>query len=129
MQCRLLCLLITIFMLVMGMRVEEFHADSLSVHPVFGTVSLQRVNGGQEAVIYRDNSALGQLENFTAIRSAERSSARVRIAHCLAVFLILTALLLKFLLQEKSVFLYAACENQYRRRTLKYIHHTDGKKA
>lgn len=128
-QRRLLCLLITLFMLVMGMRVEEAHADSPSVYPVFGTVSFQKVNGGQETVIYRDNNVLGQLENFTVLRSSERPSAGVRLAQCLAVCLILTALLLKLLLQEKSIFLYAACENQYRRRTLEYIHHTDGKKA
>lgn len=129
MQCRLLCLLITLFMLVLGMRVEEVHADSLSAYPAFGIVSFQRVNGGQEAVIYRDSNVLGQLENFTALRSSERPSAGVRLAQCLAVCLVLAALLLKLLLQEKSIFLYDACENQYRRRTLEYIHHMDGKKA
>lgn len=126
---RLMCILITLLLLVMGMRVEEVHADSPSAYPAFGTVSLQRVSGGREEVIYRDNSVLNQLENFTVLRSNERSSAGMRTAQGLAAFLVLITLLLKLLLQEKSVFLYAACENQYRRRTLEYIHHTDGKKA
>lgn len=123
---RLLCLLITLFMLAMGMRAEEFHADSPFVcSSFFGTVCFRSVSGEQEAVAYRDNSVLNQLERLTA----PRSQTNVRVVYCLALFSILEAFLLKSLLREWSVFLYDACENRYRRRTLEYIHHMDGKKA
>lgn len=128
-QSGLLCLLISLFMIVMGMRAEEYHADSLFEYPAFGAVSFQKISGEQETVIYRDNSVLSQLENLTAVRSSGRSSAGMRTVYCPAVCLAVTPLLLKLLLQQKSFFLHAACDNQYRRRTLKYIHHTDGKKA
>ena len=126
---KLMCLLITLFMLVMGMHVDEVHMDSSLKYPAFGSVSYQRVSMGQETVVYRDNSVLSQLENFTVLRASTCSAAGTKPAQWLVILLIPAALLQKFLIREKSVLLYRACDNQYRRRTLDYIHHTDGKKA
>lgn len=126
---RLMCLLIILFMLVMGMHVNEVHMDSPLAYPAFSNASFQKVSMGQEAVAYRDNSVLSQLENVTVLRTSTRSVVGTRLAQWLVFLFLPTVILLKFLIWEKSVFLYRTCDNQYRHRTLKYIHQTDGKKA
>ncbi len=126
---RWMCLLVIFILMFMGMRMEEFHVDSCSGYPDFGRVSLQRGSGEQAAVLYRDTRTLSQLENFTAMRFAHRSLAGMRLGQWMALFLIPAALFLNFCVRERFLPLCAACENQYRRRTLEYIHHMDGKKA
>lgn len=124
-----MCLLVIFILMFLGMHMEEFHVDSCYGCPDFGTVSLQRVSGGQTNVLYRDTRTLSQLENFTALRSSNRSLTGIRLGQWMALLLIPVALFLDLSFRERFLPLCAACKNQYRRRTLDYIHHTDGKKA
>lgn len=126
---RLMCLFIIFILIFAGMHRDEIPVDSSLAYPDFGTVSLQKVSGGQAAVLFRDNRSAGQLENFNVFRSAYRSLAGMRPGHWATLFLIPALLLLNLLIRERLLSLCEACENQYGRRTLDYIHHKDGKKA
>ncbi len=72
---RLTCLFVIFILIFAGMHREEISVDSSLTDPDFGTVSLQKISGGQKAVIFRDNRVEGQLENVTAFCSAHRSLA------------------------------------------------------
>lgn len=126
---RLVCLLITLFMLGMGVHVDEVRMDSPLECMPQGNISFQRVNSVQEAVLYRENSAFSQLENLIVLRSSTRLTAGTRLVQWLLLCLLPVIHLLKYYHRDKSIFLYITCDNQYRRRTLEYIHHKDGKKA
>ncbi len=128
-QYRLICLLITLFMVVMGVRVGENHADSLLTCSAFGNASYQKLSMEKEPVVYRDNSILSQLENFTVLRNTTRVAVGTRLALWLTVFVLPSTLLMRILTWQKSVILRRVCKNQYRHRTLEYIHQMDGKKA
>lgn len=126
---RRMCLLILIILIITGVRMEEPHADSCPVYPAFGAASIQRVSGGQTDVLYSDSRTLSQLEHFTAYCAGSRFLTGMRPGQWMAVFLIPAAMFLKLLTREIFLPLCEACENQYRRRTLKFIHQKDGKKA
>lgn len=126
---RQMCLLVIFILMFMGLRMEGIRAESCFDRPDFGTVSLQRFTEGQTSVLYRDTRTLSQLENFTALRSANRSLTGMRFGQWMALLLIPAALFLNFSVRERFLPFRVACENQYRRRTLDYIHHKDGKKA
>lgn len=126
---RRLCLLVIMMLILMGLRAEEIRAESCFDCPDFGMVSLQEVSGGQTTVLYRDTRTLSQLENFSAIRLPNRSLTGMRLGQWMALLLIPAALFLNFSVRGRLLPFHAACGNQYRRRTLDYIHHKDGKKA
>lgn len=126
---RRMCLLILIILIITGVRMEEHHADSCSVCPAFGTASIQKVSGRQADVLYSDSRTLSQLEHFVMYRSGSRFLTGMRPGQWMAVFLIPAAMFLKLLSREIFLPLCEACENQYGRRTLKFIHQKDGKKA
>lgn len=126
---RWMCLLILMILILAGVRMEELHADSCSVYPDFAKASIQRVSGGQADVLYSDSRTLSQLEHFNAYRSGSRFLTGMRPGQWMAVFLIPAAMFLKLLTREIFLPLCEACENQYGRRTLKFIHQKDGKKA
>lgn len=126
---RLMCLFVIFMLAFAGMHRDEIPADAALSCADFGTVSLQRVSGTQVAVLFRDNRAVSQLENLNAFRSACRSLSGMQPGHWVTLFLIPILLLLNFLTGERLLPLCEACENQYGRRTLDFIHHKDGKKA
>ncbi len=125
---RLTCLFVIFILIFAGMHREEISVDSSLANPDFGTVSLQKISGGQKAVIFRDNRVEGQLENVTAFCAAHRSLAGMKPGYWATLFLIPALLLLYLLIRERLLPSCEACENQYERRTLDYIHHKDGKK-
>ena len=126
---RTLCLLITLLLFAMGMHVDEIHMDSPLECVTISSVRFQKVSSGQETVLYREHSVFSQLEDLIVLRASTRFSTGTRPVWWLFLCLIPSVLLFRFYIREKSVFLYSACDNQYRHRTLKYIHHKDGKKA
>ncbi len=126
---RWMCLLILMILILAGVRMEELHADSCSAYPDFGMAGIQRVSSGQTDVLYSDSRTLSQLDHFTVYRSGGRFLTGMRPGQWMAVFLIPAAMFLKLLTREIFLPLCEACENQYRRRTLKFIHQKDGKKA
>lgn len=126
---RRMCLLILFILMITGVRMEEAHADACFVPSVFGTASIQRVGAGQTDVLYSDNRALSRLDHFNAYRVGGRSQTGMRPGQWVTVFLIPAAMFLKLLTREVFLPLCEACDNQYGRRTLNFIHHKDGKKA
>lgn len=126
---RLLCLLVSFILISIGMYRDEFRVDSSFVYSDFETVSLQKADGNLAIVLFRDNRAVSQPESFNTFRSTCRSLAGMRPGHWATLFLIPLLLFLKFLIRERLLLFSEACENQYGRRTLNYIHQKDGKKA
>lgn len=125
---RLICLFVSLILVFAGMHRDEIPADSSFAHSGFGTVSLQGAGAESEVLIFRDNRAVCCLENFNVFCSAGRSLTGMRPGQWATLFLIPILLLLKLLIRERLLPSCQACENQYGRRTLDYIHHKDGKK-
>lgn len=126
---RVICLLIALLMIGMGMRMEEICVDSLSGSSELGCLSFQRITVETQSVICRGSETLYSVEVLPVLRISTRSGAGVRLGQWAVGVIICIILLSAFFIREKSAFLYRSCENQYRRRTLDYIHHMDGKKA
>lgn len=126
---RLICLLVSLILIFAVMHREELPVDSSFACADFGRASLQKVSADRTVFIFRDNRTACQLENFNVFRSSGRSLAGMRPGQWATLFLIPILLLLKLLIRERHQSFLQACENQYGRRTLDYIHHKDGKKA
>lgn len=124
-----MCLFVIFILIFMGLRVEEASAESCFACPEFGRVSFQRACGEQTSVLYRDPRTFSQLENISAIRFFGRSLTGFRLGSWMTLLPVPAALFLNLSAHERFLPFSAACENQYRRRTLDYIHHKDGKKA
>lgn len=126
---RVICLLIALLMIGMGMRMEEICVDSFSGSSELGCLSFQRITVETQSVICRGSETLYSAEVLPVLRISTRSGAGVRLGQWAVGVIICIILLSVFFIREISAFLYRICENQYRRRTLDYIHHMDGKKA
>lgn len=126
---RLICLFISLILIFAVMHRDEIPVDSSFACSDFGRVSLQKAGADRAVFIFRDDRTACQLENLNIFRSAGRSLAGLRPGQWATLFLIPILLLLKLLIRERFLPLCQACENQYGRRTLDYIHHKDGKKA
>lgn len=125
---RRMCLFVIFILIFAGMHREEISVDSSLAYPDFGAVTLQKISGGQAAVIFRDNRVESQLENVTAFCSAYRSLTGMKPGYWATLFLIPALLFLYLLFRKRLLPFCESCENQYQRRTLDYIHHKDGKK-
>lgn len=126
---RLLCLCLILFMILAGMRTEVIQADSFSSSLVCQTAAIQQVSGAKDIVLYRSTSLLEMAEKCSITEPVRRTAQNMRIGQWFLTAIILAALLGQQLPADRSVLPKGVCENQYRRRTLEYIHHMDGKKA
>ena len=126
---RLLCLLLILFMILAGMRTEVIQADSFSSSLVCRTAVIQQVSGAKDIVLYRSTNLLEMAEKCSITEPVRRTAQNMRIGQWFLTAIILAALLGQQLPADRSALPRGVCENQYRRRTLDYIHHMDGKKA
>ena len=126
---RLLCLFLILFMILAGMRTEVIQADSFSSSLVCQTAAIQQVRGAKDIVLYRSTNLLEMAEKCSITEPVRRTAQNMRIGQWFLTAIILAALLGQQLPADRSVLPRGVCENQYRRRTLDYIHHMDGKKA
>lgn len=128
---RLLCILLTILMLVLGMYCDDLRTDSSFLHActASNSASLQATDSALDTHVYYEKSSLSLIENFMFVRQSSRSTTGLRISQLLvAALLLIGTYLITLSLRTSFLFTDANC-NQYRQRTLEYIHHKDGKKA
>jgi len=116
-------------MILAGMRTEVIQADSFSSSLVCQTAAIQQISGARDIVLYRSTNLLEMAEKCSITEPVRRTAQNMRIGQWFLTAIILTALLGQQLPADRSVLPMGVCENQYRRRTLDYIHHMDGKKA
>ena len=128
---RLICILLTISMLVLGMYCDDIRTDSSFLYacPASSSASLQATDSVLDTHVYYEKSSLSLIENFMFVRQSSRGTTGLRISQLLVAALLLIGTYL-ITLSLRTSFLYTdATSNQYRQRTLEYIHHKDGKKA
>lgn len=128
---RLICILLTISMLVLGMYCDDIRTDSSFLHActTSETASLQAADSALDTHVYYEKSSLSLIENFMFVRQSSRGTAGLRISQLLIAALLLIGAYLITLSLRTSFLCTDATSNQYRQRTLEYIHHKDGKKA
>lgn len=130
-RLKLLCLILTISMLAWGIHCEE----SLTASPFSYTTDspcapvLRAPGGHLNPHIYNEeNNKLIGLGEFTLIRQSPRTASSMRAGVLFVIAFLLTATLELNTIFFSTLFLNGFCLNQYRQRTLNYIHHKDGKK-
>lgn len=128
---RLLCILLTISMLVLGIYCDDIRNDSSFLYACTASdsTSLQAADSVLDTHIYYEKSSLSLIENFMFVRQSSHGTAYLRINHLLIAALFLIGTYLITLSLRISFLCTDATSNQYRQRTLEYIHHKDGKKA
>ena len=128
---RLICILLTISMLVLGMYCDDIRTDSSFLHACTApdSASLQAADGIFDPHVYYEKSSLSLIENFMFVRQSSHGTAGLRISQLLIAALLLIGAYLITLSLRTSFLCTDAHSNQYCQRTLEYIHHKDGKKA
>lgn len=129
-RLKLLCLILTISMLALGMHCEEpLAASSFFYATDSHAASILRAPGGQlNSHIYNEGNKLSELGEFTLVRQTPRTVTVMRLSPLFIMALLLTGALELTAISFTTLSLNGSCQNQYRRRTLRYIHHKDGKK-
>jgi hypothetical protein len=133
-QNRILGLVLILSILIVGISCDKALADSLfSVGSDTASV-LTKVTNELETHAYLDETSLEVIENMNEGVIATWQSVRgntgcFRANYILVFFLLLVGIYLLAVCNRNSLLLTFACLNQYRQRTLRYIHHKDGKKS
>lgn len=127
---KLLCLILTISMLALGIHCKEpLAASSFSYATDSHAASILRASGGHlNSHIYNEENKLTELGEFTLVRQTPRNVTVMRLSPLFIMALLLTGAYELTAIFFTTLSLHSSCQNQYRRRTLKYIHHKDGKK-
>jgi hypothetical protein len=131
---RLLGLFLILSMLIVGIGYDMACADSLfSVDSDVASI-LMKVTNELETRAYYDETSMEVIENMnegvaTAWQSVSGNTNYSRVSYVLILSLLLLATYLLAVYNRNSFLLVYACHNQYRQRTLRYIHHKDGKKS
>lgn len=128
---RFFCILLTVSMLVLGIFCGEPHTNSSFSYASdkADTAVLQSVSSALDTHIFYEKNSLKLIENFLLSRPSVRTASGIKISQLLITALFFTATYL-FLLSLRNSFLCTdASDNQYRQRTLNYIHQNDGKKS
>ncbi|MDE6364235.1 MAG: hypothetical protein K2L86_08235 [Lachnospiraceae bacterium] len=128
---RLLCTILMLSMLVLGIYCEDIHANSsfLHVSDSFNAASLQAADHVADTHIFYENSSLSLIQEFVLSRQSARPFTALRISLYLIFALLLVNTDLLYLSFKNSCLCTDAYKNQYRYRTLDYIHKNDGKKS
>lgn len=129
-RSRLLCFILTISMLTLGMYCKEpLAASSFLCTTDSPAASILRASGGQlNSHIYNEENRLTELGEFTLVRQTPRTVTVMRLSPLIIMSLLLTGAFELAAIFFTTLSLHSSSQNQYRRRTLKYIHHKDGKK-
>jgi hypothetical protein len=132
---RVLGLILILSMLIAGIGYDMACADSLfSVGSDTASV-LMKVTYELETRAYYDETSMDVIENmnegFVTVWQAVRggNTGYSRVSYVLLFFLLLTVIYLLAVYNSNSLLFVLACLNQYGQRTLRYIHHKDGKKS
>lgn len=128
---RIFCILLTVSMLILGIFCEESHTNSSfsRVSAESGSASLQSIGGVLETHIYSEKNSFRLIEDILFTRQSARATAGIKISQLLITALFVVAAYLVLLSFRYSFLCADAYDNQYRRRTLNYIHQNDGKKS
>lgn len=128
---KLLCILLMVSMFALGIYCEDVHTNSFFSYAggETGTASLRSVRSVSDTDSYCEKNSLGAIEHFVSVQHAARNLSVSRLSQLfvLALFLVGTY---QVSFSFRNSFLHTdAYANQYRQRTLEYIHHNDGKKS
>lgn len=126
---KIVCMILAISMLILGMYCGESLPTSSSLCGENAPVSsILRASDGQlNSHIYKEENRLTGLGEFMLARQNPRTVTVIRL-NPLFMMLFLTGALGLIAIFFTILFLQGSCQNQYRLRTLQYIHHKDGKK-
>ncbi len=126
---KIVCIILAISMLLLGMYCGEPLPASSSLCGENAPVSsILRASDGQlNSHIYKEENRLTGLGEFMLARQTPRTLTVIRL-NPLFMMLFLTGALGLISIFFTILFLQGLCKNQYRLRTLQYIHHKDGKK-
>ena len=123
------CIILAISMLLLGMYCGDPLPASSSLCGENAPVSsILRASDGQlNSHIYKEENRLTGLGEFTLARQTPRTVTIMRL-NPLWMMLFFTGAFGLIAIFFTILFLQGSCKNQYRLRTLQYIHHKDGKK-
>lgn len=122
------CILLIVSMLALGMYCgEPLPSSPFSCAADSHTATLRVSDGVFNSHIYHEESKLTGLGEFTLARQNPRTVTVMRL-NPLLVLLSLTGAFGLTVIFFTILSLQGFCRNQYRLRTLQYIHHKDGKK-
>lgn len=128
---KLFCIVLIISMLnlTLGMYCgEPLPTSSFSYATVPQATAVMRAPDGMfNSHIYNEENKLTGLGEFTLARQNPRAVTIMRL-NPLTVLLFLTGVFGLIAIFFTILSLQGSCQNQYRLRTLQYIHHKDGKK-
>ena len=129
MHSKTVCIILAISMLLLGMYCGDPLPASSSLCGTNAPVSsILRASDGQlNSHIYKEENRLTGLGEFMLARQNPRTMTVIRL-NPLLMMLFLTGALGLIAIFFTILFLQGSCKNQYRLRTLQYIHHKDGKK-
>lgn len=123
------CIILAISMLLLGMYCGEALPSSSSLYTTdIHTSSILRASDGQlNSHIYKEENRLTGLGEFTLARQTPRTVTIMRL-NPLLMMLLFTGAFGLIAIFFTILSLGSSCRNQYRLRTLQYIHRKDGKK-
>jgi len=129
MHSKTVCILLAISMLLLGMYCGESLPSSSSLRATNAPASsiLRAPDGQLNSHIYKEENKLTELGEFTLARQNPRTATVIRL-NPLAIMLFWTGALSLAAVFFTILSLRVSCRNQYRLRTLQYIHRKDGKK-
>jgi hypothetical protein len=131
---RVLGLILILAMLIVGIGYGKACASSLfSVNQSDASV-LMKITNELETRAYLEKTSSEVLESILGSTDIVRQAVRgvtgfSKVSYALMLSLLLIGICLLSIYNCNSSFLTNACHNQYRQRTLEYIHHKDGKKS
>jgi hypothetical protein len=131
---RILGLVLILSVLIAGIGYDMACADSLfSVGSDTNSV-LMKILNEMETRAYYDETSAGVIENMdegviTVWQSIRGNTGYSRVSYTLVFFLLLIEIYLFAVYNHNSLLMSNSCPNQYRQRTLAFIHHNDGKKS
>lgn len=129
MHTKTVCIILAISILLLGMHCGEPLPNSSFLYATNApTASILRASDGQlNSHIYKEENRLTGLGEFTLARQTPRTVTIMRL-NPLLMMLFLNGAFGLIAIFFTILFLQSSCKNQYRLRTLQYIHRKDGKK-
>lgn len=131
---KLYCIILIVSVLILSMSTMGMYCkESLPSSPFSSAATphsaaiLRTSNGGINSHIYHEENKLTGLGEFTLARQNPRTVTVMRL-NPLLVILFLTGAFGLVAIFFTILSLNGSCRNQYRLRTLQYIHRKDGKK-
>jgi hypothetical protein len=121
---RILGIILILSMLIAGIGYDMACADSLFSVDSIGVPVLMKITNELETRAYYDETSLELIENMNEGVACVWQTV---LGYVLILSLLLIGICLFAVYNRNSLVLSNACPNQYRQRTLRYIHLKDGK--